>query len=135
MRRAKNRCQDPTVSRHFSTRIARYATTSRANQTMRTNRHWLPLAKPPLLGTNDAHAWAVPCDVPEHAYARLLAMLAPDECERASEYRFDDPRRRYVIARGTLRMLLGQYLDAEPSSIEITTDQNHKPHLASRHAR
>jgi 4'-phosphopantetheinyl transferase len=101
---------------------------------MPTNRHWPPLATPPQLGTDDVHAWAVPLDVPEHAYAALLATLAPDERHRASEYRFDDPRRRYVVARGTLRRLLGEYLGAEPTSTELTIDQNQKPHLASQHA-
>ena len=101
---------------------------------MPTNRHWPPLAKPPQLGTDDVHAWAVSLDVPEHAYAGLLATLAPDERHRASEYRFDDPRRRYVVARGTLRRLLGEYLDSDPTSIELTIDQNKKPHLASQYA-
>ena len=36
------------------------------------------LAKPPQLGTDDAHAWAVQLDVPQHAYAGLLATLAPN---------------------------------------------------------
>jgi len=134
MPRATNRCQNPIVYRHFPIRIARYVTNSRVDQTMPTNRHWPPLAKPPQLGTDDVHAWAVSLDVPEHAYAGLLATLAPDERHRASEYRFDDPRRRYVVARGTLRRLLGDYLDAEPMSIELTIDQNQKPHLASQHA-
>ena len=101
---------------------------------MPTNRHWPPLAKPPQLGTDEVHTWAVPLDVPEHAYAGLLATLAPDERQRANEFRFDDPRRRYVIARGALRRLLGEYLHAEPTSVELTIDQNQKPHLASQHA-
>ena len=134
MPRATNRCQNSIVSRHFFTRTARYATTSRVNQTMPTNRPWPPLAKPPQLGTDDVHAWAVPLDVPKQTYEGLLATLAPDERQRASEFRFDDPRRRYVIARGTLRRLLGEYLHAEPTSIELTIDQNKKPRLASQHA-
>jgi 4'-phosphopantetheinyl transferase len=101
---------------------------------MPTNRHWPPLAKPPQLGTNDVHAWAVPLDVSQQACEGLLATLVPDERQRASEFRFEDPRRRYVIARGTLRRLLGEYLHVEPTSIELTFDENQKPHLASQHA-
>jgi 4'-phosphopantetheinyl transferase len=101
---------------------------------MPINRHWPPLAKPPQLGTTDVHAWVVPLDVTPQACEGLLATLAPDERQRACEFRFDAPRRRYVIARSALRRLLGDYLDAEPASIHLTVDQNQKPHLASQHA-
>src|SRR5205809_4761776 len=111
MPRAKNRYPNCIVSSHFLTEIARYVTNIRVNRTMPTNRHWPPLAKPPQLGTGDVHAWAVPLDVSQHAYDGLLATLAPNERVRADKFHFDDPRRRYVIARGTLRRLLGDYLD------------------------
>jgi 4'-phosphopantetheinyl transferase len=101
---------------------------------MTTNRHWPPLAKPPQLGTDDVHAWAVPLDVSPHKYDELFAMLVPGERERASEFRFDDPRRRYVVARSTLRKLLGLYLNEHPTEIEITIDEIQKPHLAVKHA-
>ena len=101
---------------------------------MPTNRHWPLLAKPPELAADEVHAWAASLNVSQHAYGDLLATLASDERQRASEFRFDDPRRRYVIARGTLRKLLGEYLHAEPTSVELTIDQNQKPHLARQHA-
>ena len=39
---------------------------------MPTNRPWPPLAKPPQLGTDDVHAWAVSLDVPEHVCHRAI---------------------------------------------------------------
>ena len=134
MPRVTNRCWNPIVSRHFPVRIARHVTNSRVNRTMPTNRHWPPLAKPPQLGTDDVHAWAVPLDVSQHAYGGLLATLAPNEIVRASKFYFDDPRRRYVIARGTLRRLLGDYLNLQPTAIELAVDSNQKPHLAGKNA-
>lgn len=101
---------------------------------MPTNRHWPPLAKPPQLGTDDVHAWTVPLDVSQHAYDELFATLAANEIVRASDFRFEDPRRRYVVARGTLRQLLGDYLDLQPSAIELAVDSNQKPHLAGKNA-
>jgi 4'-phosphopantetheinyl transferase len=101
---------------------------------MPKNRSWPPLAKPPQLGADDVHAWAVPLDVSHDAYEDVLATLAFDERQRASEFRVDDPRRRYVIARGTLRRLLGEYLDVLPTAVELRIDQNQKPHLAREHA-
>jgi 4'-phosphopantetheinyl transferase len=101
---------------------------------MPTNRHWPPLAKPPELAMNEVHAWAVQLDVSQQAYEKLCATLTSDERERASDYRFDEPRRRFVVARGTLRKLLSKYLDGEPSKIELTFDGNRKPHLAQQQA-
>jgi 4'-phosphopantetheinyl transferase len=101
---------------------------------MPTNRHWPLLAEPPELAPDDVHAWAVPLDVSRHAYEELLTTLASDERKRASDFRFDDPRRRYVIARGTLRELLGAYLHLEPAEIELAFDVNQKPHLTEKHA-
>jgi 4'-phosphopantetheinyl transferase len=101
---------------------------------MPPNRHWPPLAKPPQLHTDDVHAWGVPLDVPAPAYESLLALLASDESKRASGFRFDGPRRRYVIARGALRRLLGTYLNSHPSEIELTIDGNQKPILAKQYA-
>jgi 4'-phosphopantetheinyl transferase len=101
---------------------------------MPTNRPWPPLAKPPELATDDVHAWAVSLNVSQQRYESLLATLASEERERASDFRFDDPRRRYVIARGTLRKLLGAYLQMPPTLIKLTIDGNQKPHLASKQA-
>jgi 4'-phosphopantetheinyl transferase len=101
---------------------------------MPTNRHWPPLASPPELAPDDVHAWVVRLDVSRQRYGELLTTLAADERKRASDFHFDDPRQRYVVARGTLRQLLGAYLRLEPRDIELTFDANQKPHLANKHA-
>jgi 4'-phosphopantetheinyl transferase len=101
---------------------------------MPTNRHWPRQMQPPALSADDVHAWAVPLNVSQRAYDGLLATLASTERERASEFRFDDPRRRYVITRGTLRKLLGTYLHLHPTEINLTIGENEKPQLASEHS-
>jgi 4'-phosphopantetheinyl transferase len=100
---------------------------------MPTNRHWPLLAMPPELAANEVQAWAVPLDVSQHVYQNLRATLAPDECTRANDFHFEEPRRRYVIARGTLRRLLGKYLDLQPAEINLAIDGNQKPRLATKH--
>jgi 4'-phosphopantetheinyl transferase len=44
-----------------------------------------------------------------------------DVCERARAQRYhrESDRRRFIAARGLLRYLLGQYLDAEPRTIQL----------------
>lgn len=39
--------------------------------------------------------------------ARFAGRLTPDEVERASRFRFDRDRNRYIVCRGTLREMLG----------------------------
>lgn len=99
---------------------------------MPINLHWPRLALPPELDTHSAHVWSVPLDVSQRTYDGLLATLATDEQSRASSFRFDEPRRRYVVARGALRQLLGLYLGIRPQHVALTVYENRKPCLAAR---
>src|SRR3954451_5000493 len=101
---------------------------------MHTNHHWPPIAKQPELTARDVHAWVVPLDVSQRTYDSLLATLAANERDRASEFRFVDPCRRYVITRGTLLRLVANYLHSHPTEVELTIDENQKPQLANKHA-
>jgi 4'-phosphopantetheinyl transferase len=101
---------------------------------MPTIRDWPPLAEPMELAMDDAHAWIVPLDMPLQAHDSLLATLSSDECARAAEFRFNVPRRRFVVVRGTLRQLLGKYLGRQPTDIELTIDANQKPSLSGEDA-
>jgi 4'-phosphopantetheinyl transferase len=50
----------------------------------------------------EVHVFPLDVDV-----CRLAGLLAPDEQGRASRFRFDRDRNRYIACRGTLRALLG----------------------------
>jgi 4'-phosphopantetheinyl transferase len=56
--------------------------------------------------------------------------MSPEERQRAADFRLLEPRERFVITRGALRVLLGRYLDAAPTQVSITVDSNNKPRLA-----
>lgn len=56
--------------------------------------------------------------------------LTSDELERASSFRFEVDRARYVASRGALRSLLAGYLGIEPGSVSIVTDAGGKPYLS-----
>jgi 4'-phosphopantetheinyl transferase len=59
----------------------------------------------------------------------LADLLAESERARANRYRFDDDRRRSIIARAATRRLLGRYLDTDPRALVIVEEEHGKPVL------
>lgn len=59
-----------------------------------------------------------------HEFAQLLS---PAERERAACFRAEMHRRKFELARGVLRWLLGRYLDREPRDLEFEYGTHGKP--------
>jgi 4'-phosphopantetheinyl transferase len=77
-------------------------------------------------------AW-VDLDRPPEPLARLEAWLSAAERARASRFRFDVDRRRFLAARGLLRRLLAAELDIPPAEVTIEADVHGKPRLGAAH--
>src|SRR5664279_2949136 len=74
---------------------------------------WTPALPRDLeLGFNEIHVWSRLLTRTSDEVASFQRLLSPDEVQRATRFRFDDSRADYVISRGTLRSLLGLYLNA-----------------------
>jgi 4'-phosphopantetheinyl transferase len=71
----------------------------------------------------------VPLEATNSPLNSRVAILSPEERQRADLFRLDAPRQRFVIARAALRILLGRYLGVSPSKVLITVDANNKPRL------
>jgi len=71
-------------------------------------------------------------NVPAGVVDALALLLADTELARANRYRFDDDRRRSIIARAATRRLLGRYLDADPRALVIVEEEHGKPVLLDR---
>ncbi len=56
-------------------------------------------------------------------------LLSDDEWSRANRFHFEEDRNAYIAARGVLRIILGQYLNAEPTQLRFTYNQYGKPFL------
>lgn len=61
----------------------------------------------------------------------LRSVLAPDELVRADRFRFDEPRRRFIVCRAALRRLLGSSLNCEPEALKFAYGPHGKPMLES----
>jgi 4'-phosphopantetheinyl transferase len=59
-------------------------------------------------------------------------MLTLDEKERASRFRFNKDRRRFIVARGFLRNLCGHYLNKGPVAVNLRYGEYGKPELDVR---
>lgn len=97
-----------------------------------TGRIWRQPPLDPQLPSGEIHIWRAPLLAPIRPQAELFAWLTPDEQERAGRFHFERDRRRYTIARATLRYLLGRYLDASPSAIRLDYGPQGKPQLAGK---
>jgi 4'-phosphopantetheinyl transferase len=73
-------------------------------------------------------------DLGPEAVRAAAAVLSPPERQRAGRFTFESGRRRFIVARATLRQLLAARLDARPEEIELVYGARGKPALGPRFA-
>ena len=79
---------------------------------------------------NDAvQLWHIPLEVPDTILSRYWAYLSEDEKTRGDRFRFEKDKRRFVVARGTLRCLLAKQLAQSPSAVQFCYGNYGKPAL------
>ena len=81
------------------------------------------------LGAGHVHVWSAELSRPTAQVRELTRFLAPDEYVRAQGFRFERDRRRFIVARGLLRVLAGRYLDADPAQLSFGHGRHGKPFL------
>jgi 4'-phosphopantetheinyl transferase len=86
------------------------------------------------LRAGDIHVWYVDLDVDTGTVDRLGAVLSGDELARAARFKFDRDARRFVVARGALRAVLGRYLGRPARSLTFMYGAYGKPALDEAHA-
>lgn len=82
------------------------------------------------LAQDKVHVWRASLEQPEETLRQLRRLLSPDERSRAERFYFERDRRRFVVARGRLRQLIGRYLDLAPEAICFSYNAYGKPALA-----
>ncbi|MEL7331853.1 MAG: 4'-phosphopantetheinyl transferase superfamily protein [Cyanobacteria bacterium J06560_2] len=78
---------------------------------------------------NSIQVWQIPLQVSDEIVQSYERCLAVDERSRADRFRFPDDRRRFVVARGTLRHLLSHQLNCTPQAIAFCYGQYGKPQV------
>jgi 4'-phosphopantetheinyl transferase len=81
------------------------------------------------LAADEIHVWHASLDQPRGRVTELSDGLAADERVRAERYHFDRDRDRFIVARATLRAILGAYLRRAPASLVFRYGAHGKPAL------
>jgi 4'-phosphopantetheinyl transferase len=79
---------------------------------------------------DEIHVWHAALDREDPAVCQLESTLSDEEKARADRFHFANDRKRFVVARGLLRELLGAYLHQSPASLAFSYGQHGKPALS-----
>ena len=77
----------------------------------------------------EVHLWRWSLQGEPELLADLWEVLNDDERKRADRFQFDHLRRRFVVARATLKRAIARYLDRDPVSVQFTLGDRGKPSL------
>jgi 4'-phosphopantetheinyl transferase len=91
---------------------------------------WLTAPEHPVLSGDELHVWSASLELDGWSISSLERTLSGDELDRAERYRFAVDRRRFVAARGLLRLILGRYLGTPPEALSFRYGLYGKPSLA-----
>jgi 4'-phosphopantetheinyl transferase len=69
-------------------------------------------------------------DQPDIRVAELFAVLDSEERTKARRFHFCKDQKRFIVARGILRILLGRYINKPPAEISLSYSAFGKPALA-----
>lgn len=91
--------------------------------------NWPVLTEPLPLVSDIVHVVRLDLNAEPSRIETLRSVLSPDELARADRYKFDEPRRRFIVCRAALRQLLGSSLTCEPESLKFVYGLHGKPML------
>lgn len=86
------------------------------------------------LAENEVHVWRTSLAVPAGSVERLQLLLVDEEIARAGRFYFEKDRQHWIVARATLRALLGRYLNLEPQRVCLACNDYGKPAISSPRA-
>jgi 4'-phosphopantetheinyl transferase len=81
------------------------------------------------LSGDEVHVWRASLGRPTSRVEQPLRTLSDDERRRAERFHSERDQKRFVVARSTLRSILGRYLGAEPSQVRFEYGPRGKPRL------
>ena len=115
-----------------TTSLFHQSSRSAAGVAAATDQTWKVGPKEPTIWAKEVHVWRARLDVP-WSWTQDEA-LSLDDRARADRFRFESDRRRFCVARASLRLILGRYLKMKAARLPIETGDYGKPFFADRKA-
>lgn len=94
---------------------------------------WARVSRFPILADDEAHLWRIPLSVSPASLRTCQVLLSPTENDKACRFYREVDRHRYIVARGSLRRLLGHYCQADPAQLRFRYNSYGKPFLCDDH--
>ena len=82
-----------------------------------------------LIANRVVHVWQIQLDRSEIAINQLVSLLSDEEQIRAKHFYFDKDRNRFIIAHGSLRIILASYLNIPADKLIFSSNFYVKPFL------
>ncbi|MGI0078515.1 MAG: 4'-phosphopantetheinyl transferase family protein [Nitrososphaerales archaeon] len=82
-----------------------------------------------MLRKGDVHVWWASLDQMESNLGQLGGTLNTEELRRATRVTHGSRNKRFITSRGILRMILGSYLQVNPSELRFSFGKEGKPSL------
>ena len=95
------------------------------------NTPWVTPSLQPQLSNQIIHLWRIHLQASPGLLQQLIKLLSYDEQKKAARFRFEKHQRRYTVARGMLRIILGRYLGLSPQELRFHYGPRGKPELAN----
>ena len=91
--------------------------------------NWQSLNRRPdfSLGTTQVDVWRTTLELASPSPASFRSLLSPDEIVRADQFKSASAQQQFVVTRGMLRHLLGQYARVNPDTIQLRKTSRGKP--------
>lgn len=80
----------------------------------------------------EVHVWRVSLEEAASQFEGLRLSLTLDELTRAERFHFPEDRKKFILARGMLKKILGRYLETAPEEIVLGCGPYGRPELANR---
>jgi 4'-phosphopantetheinyl transferase len=88
-----------------------------------------------VLSGAEIHIWRAFLDQPLSLVEQLAQTLSAEERARAERYHFAHDRQHFIVARGLLRSILGNYVHVEPDHLQFNSGPHGKPALVQTSSR
>lgn len=91
----------------------------------------IPPSQISALSAHEIHVWRTSLEASPAREKQLFALLSTEEQARALRFKFEHHRRRFIVAKGVLRLILARYVASAPDEISFTLNAHGKPALSS----